>query len=41
MEEGKAIEFKERSNRLYVEKDSIVNGIFEISFKVPREINFA
>ena len=22
-------------------KDSIVNGIFEISFKVPREINFA
>ena len=40
-EEGKAIEFKERSNRLYVGKDSIVNGIFEISFKVPREINFA
>ena len=40
-DEGKAFEFSERSNRLYVGKDSIVNGQFEISFKVPREINFA
>ena len=40
-EEGKAFEFSERSNRLYVGKDSIVEGEFEIAFKVPREINFA
>ncbi len=40
-DEGKAIEFKQRSNRLFVGKDSIVNGSFEIAFKVPREINFA
>lgn len=40
-EQGEAIEFKQRSNRLFVGKDSIVNGTFEIAFKVPREINFA
>ncbi len=40
-EEGKAFEFSERSNRLYVGKDSITGGQFEIAFKVPREINFA
>lgn len=40
-EAGKVFEFSERSNRLYVGKDSIVGGQFEISFRVPREINFA
>lgn len=40
-EEGKVFEFSERSNRLYVGKDSITDGTFEISFRVPREINFA
>lgn len=39
--EGTVFEFSERSNRLYVGKDSIVGGQFEIAFKVPREINFA
>lgn len=40
-EEGKVFEFSERSNRLYVGKDSITGGQFEVSFRVPREINFA
>lgn len=40
-EEGEVFEFSERSNRLYVGKDSIVGGQFEIAFKMPREINFA
>lgn len=40
-DEGKAFEFSERSNRLYVGKDSIVGGQFEVTFRVPREINFA
>ncbi len=40
-DEGKAYEFKERSNRIYVGRDSIVNGEFKLSFKVPREINFS
>ncbi len=39
--EGEAVEFNIRDNRLYVGKDSISNGEFEISFRVPREINFA
>ncbi len=39
--EGIPIEFKTHNNRLYVGKDSISNGEFEISFRVPREINFS
>ncbi len=40
-DQGEPVTFNTRTNRLYVGKDSISNGEFEITFRVPREINFA